>query len=135
MSGQVIVRENGQGRYQQEVVAGQHRLLADEPVAVGGADAGPAPFDYLMAGLGACTSMTLRMYAERKGLPLKGISVTLEHDRTSIDGSPRDRIRRTIALEGALTPEQRARLLEIANKCPVHRALAQPLVIETGIAD
>lgn len=135
MSGQVIVRENGQGRYQQEVIAGQHRLLADEPVSVGGADAGPAPFDYLMAGLGACTSMTLRMYAERKGLALRRVSVDLVHDKATIDGVARDRVRRTITLDGDLSPEERARLLEIANKCPVHRALSQPLAIETGLAD
>ena len=135
MSGQVIVRENGQGRYQQEVIAGQHRLLADEPVSVGGADAGPAPFDYLMAGLGACTSMTLRMYAERKGLALRRVSVDLVHDKATIDGIARDRVRRTITLDGDLSPEERARLLEIANKCPVHRALSQPLAIETELAD
>lgn len=134
MSGQVIVRENGQGRYQQEVIAGQHRLLADEPVSVGGADAGPAPFDYLMAGLGACTSMTLRMYAERKGLALRRVSVDLVHDKATIDGVARDRVRRTITLDGDLSPEERARLLEIANKCPVHRALSQPLAIETELA-
>ena len=135
MSGQVIVRENGQGRYQQEVIAGQHRLLADEPVSVGGADAGPAPFDYLMAGLGACTSMTLRMYAERKGLALRQVSVDLVHDKATIDGIARDRVRRTITLDGDLSREERARLLEIANKCPVHRALSQPLAIETELAD
>ena len=96
--------ENGQGRYQQEVIAGQHRLLADEPVSVGGADAGPAPFDFVMAGLGACTSMTLRMYAERKGLPLTAISVNLSHDKVKVDGVHRDRIVRRITLEGDLTP-------------------------------
>jgi putative redox protein len=135
MSGEVIVRENGLGRYQQEVIAGQHRLLADEPVSVGGADAGPAPFDYLMAGLGACTSMTLRMYAERKGLALRRVSVALVHDKATIDGVARDRVRRSITLDGDLSPEERARLLEIANKCPVHRALSQPLAIETELAD
>lgn len=129
------MQENGQGRYQQEVLAGQHRLLADEPVSVGGADAGPAPFDYLMAALGACTSMTLRMYAERKGLPLRGISVGLTHDRIDADGGKRDRIVRTITLDGDLAPEVRARMLEIANRCPVHRALSHPLVIATRLAD
>jgi putative redox protein len=110
-------------------------LLADEPVSVGGADAGPAPFDYLMAGLGACTSMTLRMYAERKGLALRRVSVALVHDKATIDGVARDRVRRSITLDGDLSPEERARLLEIANKCPVHRALSQPLAIETELAD
>ncbi len=129
MSGKVVVAENGQGRYQQEVVAGQHRLVADEPASMGGADAGPAPFDFIMSGLGACTSMTLRMYAERKGLALTGIRVELEHDKIEIDGQPRDRIRRTITLDGELSAEQRQRLLEIANKCPVHRALSNGIAL------
>ena len=135
MSGIVVVEENGQGRYQQAVIAGQHRLLADEPVSLGGADAGPAPFDFLMAGLGACTSMTLRMYAERKGLPLTRVSVSLSHDRVTVDGIPRDRVQRNITLHGDLTGEQRARMLEIANKCPVHRALTQLLAIESSLVD
>jgi putative redox protein len=132
---EVIVRENGQGRYQQEVIAGQHRLVADEPLSIGGADAGPAPFDFLMAGLGACTSMTLRMYAERKGLALTGISVHLSHDKLTVDGVSRERIVRRITLDGDLDAGQRARLLDIANKCPVHRALGQPLVIESSLVD
>ena len=132
---EVIVRENGQGRYQQEVIVGEHRLLADEPVDVGGADAGPAPLEFVMAGLGACPSMTLRMYAERKGIPLTRISVSLVHDKVKVSGIPRDRIVRAITLEGDLTVEQRARLLEIANKCPVHKALEQPLMIESELVD
>jgi len=132
---EIIVRENGQGRYQQEVIAGEHRLLADEPLSLGGADAGPAPFDFLMAGLGACTAMTLRMYAERKGLPLKQVSVALSHDSVPVDGGKRDRFLRRITLHGDLTDEQRARMLEIANKCPVHRALSQSLTIESGLVD
>ncbi|MBS1145124.1 MAG: OsmC-like protein [Proteobacteria bacterium] len=129
----VVVAENGQGRYQQAVTVGQHQLVADEPVSVGGADAGPAPFDFVMAGLGACTSMTLRMYAERKGLPLTGISVTLNHEKTTVDGVSRDRITRSITLDGELSDEQRQRLLDIANKCPVHRALSQSLLIESSL--
>ena len=132
---EVIVRENGQGRYQQEVIVGEHRLLADEPVDVGGADTGPAPLEFVMAGLGACTSMTLRMYAERKGIPLTRISVSLVHDKVKVSGIPRDRIVRAITLEGDLTVEQRVRLLEIANKCPVHKALEQPLMIESELVD
>jgi putative redox protein len=135
MSGRVVVRENGQGRYQQEVLAGQHRLIADEPESVGGADAGPAPFDLLMSALGACTSMTLRMYAERKGLNLRGISVELIHDKVEVDGVKRERIVRSISLDGELSAEERARLLEIANKCPIHRALDQPLVIASQLVD
>jgi putative redox protein len=130
----VVVAENGQGRYQQAVTVGQHQLIADEPVSVGGADAGPAPFDLVMAGLGACTSMTLRMYAERKGLALTHVSVALSHQKIEIDGVSRDHIERTISLTGQLTAEQRQRLLEIANKCPVHRALSHSLVIESALA-
>lgn len=135
MSGTVIVRENGLGRYQQEVIAGQHSLLADEPVDMGGSDAGPAPFDFLMAGLGACTSMTLRMYAERKGLALRNVRVELAHAKVEIDGVARDCIRRNITLDGDLTLEQRQRLLEIANKCPVHRALSQSFQLDCELAD
>lgn len=135
MSGIVVVAENGKGRYQQEVSVGQHRLIADEPENVGGADAGPAPFDYLMAALGACTSMTLRMYAERKEIALTGISVELDHEKVDIDGKLRDRINRRITLSGDLSAEQRQRMLEIANKCPVHRALSQPLLIASSLAE
>jgi putative redox protein len=135
MSGHIVVRENGLGRYQQEVVAGEHRLLADEPTSLGGGDAGPAPFDMVMAGLGACTAITLRMYAERKGLALRRVSVELERDKVGDDGATRDRIVRTITLEGDLTAEQRARLLEIAGKCPTARVLAQPLVLACRLAD
>ena len=134
MSGVVVVTESGNGRYQQAVTVGQHHLIADEPVSVGGADAGPAPFDLVMAGLGACTSMTLRMYAERKGLALSHVSVALSHQKIEVDGVSRDRIERTISLDGELTADQRQRLLEIANKCPVHRALSQSLVIESALA-
>lgn len=135
MSSLVVVAENGQGRYQQAVVAGQHRLIADEPASMGGGDAGPAPFDYVMTGLGACTSMTLRMYAERKQLALTGIRVELSHDKIEIDGVARDRIQRRITLDGDLTPEQRARLLEIAGKCPVHRALSQSIQLECALKE
>ena len=132
---EVVVRENGQGRYQQEVIIGEHRLLADEPVSIGGADAGPAPLEFVMAGLGACTSMTLRMYAERKGIPLSRISVHLTYDKVKVAGISRERIVRRITLEGDLTGAQRERLLEIANKCPVHKALEQPLVIDSALVD
>lgn len=135
MSGTVIVRENGQGRYQQDVIAGEHHLLADEPVSMGGGDAGPAPFDFLMAGLGACTSMTLRMYAERKELPLRNVQVELSHHKVDIDGVARDCIQRKITLDGELSAEQRQRLLEIANKCPVHRALAQSFQLDCALTD
>ena len=86
MTDVVVVAENGKGRYQQAVTVGQHQLLADEPVDVGGADAGPAPFDFVMAGLGACTSMTLRMYAERREFPLTHLSVSLSYDKVPVSG-------------------------------------------------
>lgn len=128
----VVIIENGLGRYQQTVRVGQHTLLADEPASVGGADAGPAPFDYLLAALGTCTSMTLRMYAEVKKLPLTGVMVELTHEKVEVDGRGKaDRIGRTITLNGDLTPEQRTRLLEIANKCPVYRTLQSDIQIES----
>ncbi|HEX5802472.1 MAG TPA: OsmC family protein [Azospira sp.] len=133
---QVVVSENGRGRYQQDIVAGTHTLLADEPVTLGGGDAGPAPYDYLLAALGACTSMTLRMYAERKALPLTGVSVTLTHEKVTVEGRGTiDRITREIALAGELTPEQRQRMLEIANRCPVHRTLSGNLQIDSRLSD
>ena len=135
MSGTVVVRENGHGRYQQEVIVGQHRLIADEPVSVGGADAGPAPLEFVMAGLGACTSMTVRMYAERKGMPLTHIHVDVTHEKLVVDGVNRDRIVRSLTLDGDLSPEQRARLVEIAGRCPTARLLSQPLLLECRLAD
>ncbi len=134
MSGIVVVAENGKGRYQQAVSAGQHQLIADEPASMGGGDAGPAPFDFIMSGLGACTSMTLRMYAERKSLPLTRVSVALRHDKVEVEGVMRDRISRDITLEGDLSEEQRQRLLEIANKCPVHRALSQSMLLDCALS-
>lgn len=130
----VTVTENGQGRYQQTVRTGRHTLIADEPVSVGGEDAGPAPFDYLLAALGACTSMTLRMYAEIKQLPLTSISVELKHEKVEVDGKAKqDRIERIITLTGELSREQRSRLLEIANKCPVHRTLQSDILIDSSL--
>lgn len=133
MSG-IVVAENGQGRYQQAVTIGQHQLIADEPVSLGGDAAGPAPFELVMAGLGACTSATLRMYAERKGIALTRIAIALSHDKVDIDGTPRDRIQRTITLEGDLTDEQRQRLLDIAGKCPTHRILAHGLQLDCALS-
>lgn len=135
MSATVIVKENGLGRYQQSVSAGQHQWLADEPVSMGGNDAGPAPFDFIMAGLGACTSMTLRMYAERKSLSLRQVEVELAHRKIDVDGVSRDCIERRISLHGDLSDEQRGRLMEIANKCPVHRALSQSFILECQLTE
>ncbi len=123
-SSKVVVEENGRGRYQQDVLAGKHHLLAGEPESMGGDDAGPAPFDFILAALGSCTSITLRMYAERKGLELTQISIELAHDKAESEGRTVDRITRVISLEGNLTEAERSRLLEIAQKCPVHRTLS-----------
>lgn len=136
MSYAVIVTESGNGRYQQEVnIRGRHHLTADEPESVGGDDAGPAPYDFLMAGLGACTAMTLRMYAERKQMALKKVSVALAFDKVEVDGHKVDRIEVAITLDGDLSPAERQRLLEIAEKCPTHKVLAQPLRIDSKLAD
>ena len=113
----------------QAVRIGPHTLAADEPIELGGHDAGPAPHEWILAGLGACTSMTLEMYAGLKHWPLEGVEV-------SVAGAHRDGafvLTRHIALRGQLTEQQRARLLEIANKCPVHKALSGPIHIETDI--
>lgn len=133
MADEVVVAESGKGRYQQEIRIGQHRLLADEPESMGGGDSGPAPFALLLSALGACTAMTVRMYAERKGLALRHVSVALQHEKIDVDGVRRDRIARRITLDGDLSPAERQRLLEIAEKCPVHRTLSQPLLIASSL--
>lgn len=135
----VIVRDTGSGSLRQDVVAGRHRLVADEPVSVGGTDTGPTPYGLLLAALGACTSMTVRMYADRKKWPLKAISVSLSHDKVHaadcMDCESRegkvDEIIREIELTGDLDDEQRARLMEISEKCPVHRTLHSEIKIRT----
>jgi len=138
--GDVIVAETGQGRYENHVVVGEHVMMADEPEDVGGGDAGPSPYQYLNAALGACTSMTLRMYAERKDWPLERVSVRLHHEKghaedgeAAAEGEDRkvDIIERRISIEGDLDEDQRSRLMEIADKCPVHRTLNSPVVIRT----
>jgi uncharacterized OsmC-like protein/fermentation-respiration switch protein FrsA (DUF1100 family) len=137
--GTVLVRETGNGKFQQEVLSGPHRFLADEPIKVGGLDSGPGPYDLLLAGLGACTSMTLRLYAEHKKLPLERVSVRLMHNRIHAEDCLNcetkegmvDRIDRSITMEGPLDAEQRKRLLEIADKCPVHRTLESEIEIRT----
>jgi uncharacterized OsmC-like protein/alpha-beta hydrolase superfamily lysophospholipase len=137
--GAVVVRETGRGKFQQEVTVGAHRLLADEPESVGGMDSGPSPYDLLLAGLGACTSMTLRLYADRKQLPLTQTTVRLRHNKIHAADCAHcetkegmvDHIEREITLDGDLDAEQRARLLEIADKCPVHRTLESEIDIRT----
>jgi putative redox protein len=138
-TGTVLVRETRQSKFQQEVLSGPHRFLADEPAKVGALDSGPGPYDLVLAGLGACTSMTLRLYADAKQLPLTRVSVRLAHNKIhaqdcehceTVEGMI-DHIDRAITLEGDLTPEQRKRLMEIADKCPVHRTLESEVEIKT----
>lgn len=117
----------------QEIELGRHRLRGDEPAAQGGTDTGPAPYDLLLAALGSCTSMTLTLYARRKQWPLRSVRVELRHAKVPREGGSVDRIERSIALEGPLDDEQRARLLEIANKCPVHRTLTSQIEIESRL--
>lgn len=115
----VLVAETGLGRYQVAARTGSGAFLVDEPVAVGGLGSGPTPYDLLSAALGSCTAITLRLYAERKGWPLQRVQVSVRHHRASLKA--RDRFERTILLEGPLDEAQRARLLQIAEQCPVHR--------------
>jgi uncharacterized OsmC-like protein len=139
---EVVVREIGTG-YAQEIRAGRHLLRADEPVTAGGTDTGPDPYALLLAALGACTSMTLRMYANRKGWPLTGVTVRLSQSKiyakdcedceTKSDARI-DRIEREIELSGDLSAEQKARLVEIAEKCPVHRTFQGEKSIVTRLA-
>lgn len=130
---QVTVSESGNGPYGQVVTAGHHVQGADEPEKFGGHDTGLSPFEYVMAGLGACTAMTLRMYAERHAWQLEHVAVRLNHKRIAAsDGrSVRDHFQRVITLSGPLTEEQRARLLEIAERCPVSQTLQRASTIES----
>ena len=135
----VRVAQAAAGRFAQDIQAGKHRLRADEPESSGGDDTGPTPYDLLLAALGACTAMTLRLYAERKRLPLEHVAVSLRHARIhaadcadcETQQGRIDHIERTIALEGALDEASRARLLEIADRCPVHRTLESKVRITT----
>jgi putative redox protein len=139
----VVVQETGAGRYANRVVAGAHRMLADEPAEMGGTNTGPSPYDWLLGGLGACTSMTIRMYAERKGWPLDRVTVRLTHSKIHAEdcedcetkSGKIDLIEREVHLVGALDDAQRQRLLEIADKCPVHRTLESENVIRTRLVD
>jgi uncharacterized OsmC-like protein/pimeloyl-ACP methyl ester carboxylesterase len=139
----VRVVEAGEGKFAQDIYAGRHRLRADEPVSAGGADSGPSPYDLLLAGVGACTAMTIRLYAEAKKLPLERVSVDLMHEKIHAsdcadcetkDGRI-DRIERIVTLEGSLDDAQRMKLLEIAEKCPVHRTLHSEVLIPTRLAE
>src|SRR5216117_843092 len=133
---QVVVR-GGPDSFKQEITAGQHRLIADEPVSAGGGDAGPDPYDYLLASLGICTSMTVGFYARRKQIPLENITVSLCHSRIHATDCHEcetregmvDRIDVEVELSGALSAEQHAALMDIAAKCPVHRTLTSEINI------
>jgi len=138
--GTVVVAESGEGKFAQQVsIGGRHALRADEPEDVGGNDLGGSPYDFLLAGLGACTSMTLRMYAQHKGLALDKVTVTLKHEKNYAEDCGAcetktgkiDHIERHIVLEGDLTAAERKRLLEIADKCPVHKTLHSEVHITT----
>jgi uncharacterized OsmC-like protein len=137
----VVVVRGGAEAFAQEITAGRHHLIVDEPVSAGGTDRGPGPYDLLLAALGACTSMTIALYARRKGWLLTGVTVRLSHARIHAEDCAEcetkqgmlDRIERDIQLMGALTDEQRGKLLEVANKCPVHRTLTSEIDIRTTV--
>jgi uncharacterized OsmC-like protein len=138
----IIVR-GGAANFQQEITAGKHHFIADEPVNVGGSDAGPDPYDYLLASLGVCTSMTVGLYARRNHLPLENVTVSLWHSRIHAsdcedceakDGMV-DRIDVEVELTGSLSAEQHAKLMDIAAKCPVHRTLTSEINIRMRAAE
>lgn len=134
----VIVR--GEGGLAQEIEIGSHRLRADEPAAVGGTDRGATPYQLLLAALGSCMSMTVSLYAQRKGFPLEGVEVRLSHDKIHAEDCAEcetregkiDRIATEVRLDGPLDDEQRARLLEIAGRCPVKRTLRSEILFVDG---
>lgn len=120
-----------QGKLRQELTIGRHQLVADEPIAEGGEDTGPSPFEYLAAGLASCTAITLRMYAQRKNWPLENAEIQVSIER-AVDSTT---FSRQINLIGPLLPEQRQRLLEIANHCPVHKALTGKIEVKTDLVE
>ncbi|WP_421996377.1 OsmC family protein [Reyranella sp.] len=140
--GIVIVEDSNLGPFVETVRSGPHVLTADEPVAVGGSDRGPSPYEYLLSALGACTAMTLRLYARQKKWPLERVRVRLKHERTHAEDCAAcekeermlDRIDRQLELEGPLDETQRERLLQIADRCPVHRTLTSTIAIRTRLA-
>jgi uncharacterized OsmC-like protein len=139
--GEVIVQPTGHGRFQQLVSAQGHALVADEPQSLAGLGSGLSPYELLLSSLGACTAMTVRLYADRKGLPLQDVEVRLSHGRVHADDCAKpdqatsrvDAIDREITFVGPLTEEQRQKLLDIADKCPVHRTLSAGVQIRTTL--
>ena len=139
-AGQVLVREQDK-KFTQRMYTERHQLVADEPAKDGGSDLGPNPYEYLLAALGSCTSMTLRMYADRKQMKLDNVEVLLSHRRIHAEDCVEcetkegfvDRIDKRITLEGNLTAAERQRLLEIADKCPVHRTLKNEILIKSEL--
>ena len=132
-----VVVSGGPAGFKRDIIAGKHRLVADEPVDVGGTDRGPGPYELILAAMGACMSMTLGLYARRKALPLEDVVVRLRHGRNYESDCENcvtedvrlDRVTIQLELTGDLTAEQRARLVEIAHKCPVHRTLSAGIAI------
>lgn len=140
--GAVTVAETEEGKFQQEVVVDQHRLIADEPSSYGGDETGPSPYDFLSIALGACTSMTLRMYAERKDIPLDQIKVVVKHEKIHADdcqdcGEGKegriDHFERELEISGSIDEATRSRMVEIADLCPVHKTLEQSSAIVTKL--
>lgn len=142
MTTQVTVQETGKGKFAQDVRVGEHVIAADEPKDSGGNNSGPSPYDFLLAALGTCTSMTIRMYADFKKIPLKKVIVHLSIEKVHVtdcancenNNAKIDKITRQIELHGDLSEEQRVSLLNIANKCPVHRTLTSKIIIDTELA-
>ena len=138
-----IVVRGGAEDFRQRITAGKHTLVADEPPSAGGSDDGPDPYDYLLASLGACTSMTVGLYARRHNLPLENITVSLWHSRIhgrdceecETKEGMLDRIDVEVELTGALSGEQHAKLMEVAARCPVHRTLTSEISIRLRAAD
>lgn len=138
----LVVRGDASG-FAQDITRGHHHLISDEPLGLGGTDTGPTPYDLLVAALGSCTSMTIGMYARRKEWPLERVTVRLSHrhvhakdcEGAMTENGKIDLIERDIVLEGKLSDEQRERLLEIANRCPVHRTLTSETVIRSKLVE
>jgi putative redox protein len=140
--GTVVVTETGEGSFSQYLLDGRHCLLADEPVAAGGTDRGPGPYELLLMSLGACTAMTVRMYATRKKLPLERVTIRLKHAKVYLDDcidcvskpAMLDHIHRELEFAGPLSAEQKGQLMSIAEKCPVHRTLTSRIKVTTDLA-